>query len=192
MRAHRAQHRVRQFVRVAGAALAPVDEAYVTGKLAHAVDPPALLRLFRTMPRAERHHGVAVSRILERQGHMDRDLHVAALLHDVGKTAAPPHLWERVMVVIVGHLAPRRAEAWGQMPDCDQPVPRGLHRAFVVRRHHARWGARMTAEVGASPRAVALIRHHHDALPIGLLGAEDAGGDLDLDLLAALQAADEA
>ncbi|MBN1246749.1 MAG: hypothetical protein JXC32_03785 [Anaerolineae bacterium] len=191
MRAHRAWYRVRQFFRTAGAGFAPVDEAYVAGKLMHTADPAALLHLFRTMPRAERHHGVDVCRTLERQGHTDPDLQVAALLHDVGKAAAPPRLWERVTVVIGEHLAPRRAEAWGEMHDNDQAIPRGLRRAFVVRRYHARWGARMAAEAGASPRAVALMRHHHDTLHIEHPGAEDAEDDLDLDLLAALQAADE-
>ncbi|MCU0521450.1 MAG: hypothetical protein MUF84_12245 [Anaerolineae bacterium] len=187
MRAHRAQHRVRQFIQVVGAFLAPVDEAYVGERLGHAADPAALLHLFRTMPRAERHHGIDVSRILDRWGHTDPDLHIAALLHDVGKAAAPPALWGRVLVVLVEYLAPRRAETWGDIADGNPGIPRGLRRAFVVRRHHARWGAQMAAEAGAPPRAVALITCHHE-----VLSASDGEAALDLDLLAALQAADEA
>jgi len=45
----------------------------------------------------------------------------------------------------------------------------------------------MVAEAGASPRVVALIHHHHDALPVDV-----TEGSLEPDLLAALQAADEA
>ena len=187
MRAHRAQHRVRQFIQVVGAAFAPVDEAYVGERLAHTADPAALLRLFRTMPRAEQHHGIDVSRILDRRGHTDPDLHVAALLHDVGKAAAPPALWGRVLVVLVEHLAPRRAVTWGDIPDGDPAIPRGLRRAFVIRRHHARWGARMAAEAGAPPRAVALITYHHDVPSVS-----DDEAALNPGLLAALQAADEA
>ncbi len=44
----------------------------------------------------------------------------------------------------------------------------------------------MVAEAGASPRVVALIHHHHDALPVDV--TEGPGPDL----LVALQAADEA
>lgn len=185
---HRARHRIRQFFSVAGATLAPVDEPYVIAKLAGQADPGTLLRLYRTLTRAEQHHGIEVCRALERAGQVDPDLYVAALLHDVGKTICPPRLWERVLVVLVEALCPRYARDWGCVAaDEGATVARGWGRGFIVRRNHARWGAKMVAEAGASPRAVALIHHHHDALPVDV-----ATGSLDADLLTALQAADEA
>ncbi len=185
---HRARYRVRQFFSVAGAAFTPVDEPYVIAKLAGQADPGTLLRLFRALTRAEQHHGIEVCRALERAGQVDPDLYVAALLHDVGKTVSPPRLWERVLVVLVEALSPRCARAWGCVAaDGAAAVPSGWRRGFIVRRNHARWGARMVAEAGASPRVVALIHHHHDALPVDV-----TEGPLEPDLLAALQAADEA
>jgi hypothetical protein len=185
--AHRAWYRVRQFARVCGASFSQVDEAYVAERLTS----PALLRLFYSMPRVEQHHGIDVCRTLERREYTDPDLHVAALLHDAGKAVAPPHLWERVLVVLTEHFAPHRAEAWGAYTGDNAPadngVPQGLHRAFAVRRHHAVWGAQMATGAGASPRAVALIEHHHDRQPAGL----SPQGNLNLEWLAALQAADE-
>ncbi len=184
----RARHRVRQFFSVAGAAFVPVDESYVIGKLAGQADPARLLDLFRALTRAEQHHGIEVCRTLERGGWVDPDLFVAALLHDVGKIASPPLLWERVLVVLVEALAPRQAEAWGRDVEARATTAlRGWRRGFIVRRNHARWGARMAAEAGVLPRAVALIQHHHDDLPAGV-----AEGPLEPDLLTALQAADEA
>lgn len=188
MSVKRARHRVRQFITTFAATFAPVDEAYVAEKFAYAPASAALLPLFYTMSRAEQHHSIDICRILDRQGHTDPDLHIAALLHDVGKAAAPPRLWERVVVVLIEALAPRRAEAWGQAPADGSPANRcGLRQAFVVRRHHARWGARMAAEAGAPAPVVALIRHHHGGAP-----SSDDESVLDLGLLAALQAADEA
>ncbi len=152
------------------AGLRPVDGAYVRERLGC---NGKLIRLFHTMSVAEQHHGIAVSRALEWEGHSDADLLAAALLHDVGKTLTPPSLLERVIVVLVERCAPRLARRWGD------GEPTKLRRGFVVRRRHAEWGAALAAEAGATTRTVALVRRHHIA----------AGTD---SLLAALQAADEA
>jgi hypothetical protein len=188
----RARYRVRQFFQALGAAFVPVDDAYVAGKLAHTTSAAVLLHLFHTMSRVEQHHGIDVCRILDAQGQAHPDLQIAALLHDVGKASTRPRLWERVLVVLVEYLAPHRAESWGRTPANGDRAPRGFHRAFVVRRNHALWGARRAEEAGASPRAVALIRHHHDEPSNLIRGAKGYEVELDLDQLATLQAADEA
>jgi len=162
----RVRYRVAQFFTTFWTSFRPVDVAYAARHLA-----PALLRLFRRMPRAEQHHGIAICRTLEAQGHTGRDLLVAALLHDAGKIKSPPRLWDRVIAVLGEHFAPQRAARWSL------GEPRGLHRGFVVRRMHPEWGAMLAEEAGATPRAAALIRRHH----------EPAGADVEL---AALQATD--
>jgi len=160
-------YRVRQFCQTLCAPLRQADVAYAAEHLS-----PGLLRLFQKMTQAEQQHGITLSRALEAQGHTAPDLLAAALLHDVGKTRYPPRLWERVLVVLGEHFAPRRAAAWGV------GTPRGLRRGFVIRQQHATWGADLAEGAGASPRVVALIRQHHDV----------PAGDREL---AALQAADE-
>lgn len=164
----RIAYRVKQFCQTLAAPLRPADVAYAAARLS-----PALLRLFQGMTPAEQQHSIALSRALEAQGHTDPDLLAAALLHDVGKTRHPPHLWERVVVVLGEHFTPRQAAAWGA------GAPHGLRRGFVIRQQHAAWGAELARQAGASPRTVALIRQHHS----------DPAGDPEL---IALQKADEA
>jgi putative nucleotidyltransferase with HDIG domain len=163
----RARYRVAQFFTTFWTSFRPVDVAYATRHL-----DAELLRLFQCMSRAEQHHGIAICRTLEAQGHTDSDLLVAALLHDVGKIQAPLRLWDRVIAVLGEHFAPQRAARWSV------GEPRGLRRGFVVRRMHPEWGANLMQQAGASPRTVNLVRRHHDEQ------GDDTG-------MAALQAADE-
>lgn len=149
----RARYRIAQFFTTCWTSLRPVDVAYAARHL-----DPELLRLFRRMPRAEQHHGIAICRALEAQEHTDPDLLIASLLHDVGKIQAPPRLWDRVIAVLGEYFAPQRAAHWSA------GEPRGLRRGFVVRRRHPEWGAALTRQAGATPRVVALILHHHDHL----------------------------
>jgi putative nucleotidyltransferase with HDIG domain len=162
----RVRYRVTQFFTTFWTSFRPVDVAYAACHL-----DSAQLRLFRRMSRAEQHHGITICRALQAQGYTDTDLLVAALLHDVGKIQAPPRLWDRVIAVLGEHFAPQRTARWSVGEPC------GLKRGFVVRRMHAEWGAALAEQAGASPRSVALIRHHHDP----------AGDDVEL---AALQATD--
>lgn len=143
-------YRVVQFFQTLWAVFLPVDRAYAAQKLT-----PALLTLFETLSHAEQQHGVALCKSLEAQGAASPDLLVAALLHDVGKTVAPPHLWERVWVVLAEHYAPRLASR------LSQGAPHGFRRGFVTRRMHSQWGAGLVEKAGAAPRVVALIRNHH-------------------------------
>jgi putative nucleotidyltransferase with HDIG domain len=166
----RIRYRVAQFFQTLRDTLRPVDASkdlpYVRARLS-----PQLQALFRRLPRVEQHHGIAVARTLEAQGHDDPDLLTAALLHDVGKIKHPPRLWERVLVVLGEHYVPQLARRWSE------GSPRGLRRGFVVRRRHPQWGAELVADAGGAARVVSLIRRHH--APPG----DDAA-------LAALQAVD--
>ena len=147
----RVRYRVGQFFHTFWTSFQPVDAACAARHLS-----ADMLALFRRMPRAEQHHGIDVCRKLEAQGYTDPDLLSAALLHDVGKTLAPPQLWERVIVVLGEYFFPTRARRWST------GEARGLRRGFVIRRLHPQWGAALTEQAGASPRTVALIRYHHD------------------------------
>ena len=138
--------------------------------------PPALGALYNGMSRAEQSHSLAVLRALLRQGQTDPDLLAAALLHDVGKTRAPLHLFGRVLVVLAQRLAPGAAQAWSN------GGPHGWRRPFVVAARHAEWGAEMLEQAGASPCLVGMVRQHHASLPRG-------GTEADRQL-GALQAAD--
>jgi putative nucleotidyltransferase with HDIG domain len=138
--------------------------------------PAALQPLYQRLSRAEQSHALAVLRALLGAGHTDPDLLAAALLHDIGKTRAPLHLPDRVLVVLAQRFAPAALESWSR------GAPRGWRRPFVVAAQHADWGAEILEQSGASARLVDLVRRHHAALP-------PPGADAD-DLLAALQHAD--
>ena len=117
----------------------------------------------------EQAHSLHIFRQLLAEGEESRDLLTAALLHDVGKSRFPLHLWERVLVVLGHTLAPSWVERWGE------GEPYGWRRPFVVAVKHPIWGAELASEAGASPLAVSLIRRHqapsHKADPLedGLL-----------------------
>ncbi|MBN1250370.1 MAG: HDIG domain-containing protein [Anaerolineae bacterium] len=179
MRWARVRHRVAQFLRALKAWFQPVDIAYAQARLAAigSSEPGRLLALFTAMRRADRHHGIEVARALEQEGLTDPALLAAALLHDVGKVRAPVGIFARVFVVLGEHFAPALARDWSDWSPGEQ-LPHGLRRGFVVRRHHAAWGAALALEAGVPPETAAWIRRHHDP----------AGPDR---ALAALQRADE-
>ena len=158
MNARRIRYRVKQFWHTLRAPWLPVEHAYAVVRLT-----PELLTPFERMSRAEQQHGIALCKALEARGITDADALVAGLLHDCGKSVAPPTLWDRVLVVLGEALLPRQAARWATHSEMGSP-PRGLTRGFVIRKRHAEWGAAIAEQAGASPRAVALIRQHHHAM----------------------------
>lgn len=118
---------------------------------------PKQMGLFRNMHPAEMNHSLEVLRRLKERGETDRDLLVAALLHDAGKIRHPLSLYERVLIVLGQTFMPARAKAWGQ------GKPRGWRRPFVVAQQHPYWGAQMAAECGVSSTTVNLIWRHQEA-----------------------------
>jgi len=168
-----ALYRVRQFVRAAGAWIRSGEG---DGEFAARYLPAAAVELYQAMPRYDQHHALNVCHTLELQGHVERDLLAAALLHDAGKSVAQGgrvRLWHRVVVVLIrvlwpsllGRLAKDELGSW--------------RRPFYVQLHHAAIGAEAAQQAGCSEITVGLIRHHEDA-PDQVLDP----------LLAALQAAD--
>jgi putative nucleotidyltransferase with HDIG domain len=146
---------------------------------AAAVLTPEQVALFGRMRRSERLHSLRVLALLREAGHDDPDLWVAALLHDVGKTIAPFHFHERVLVVLVHKFASVRYHRWGQGD------AQGWRRPFAISLRHPEWGAELVAAAGGSPRAVELVRRHAEPL-------SGPPRDETESLLLILQAADDA
>ena len=132
--------------------------------------------LFRRQAAQDQRHALAVYRALNAAGHTNPHLLAAALLHDVGKAAAPLSVWHRTLIVLLGRFAPRVLERLGQGGAGRWRQP------FVVHARHAETGARWAGETGCSSLTVTLIQRHHERL-VSCRTWED-------DLLAALQAAD--
>jgi hypothetical protein len=168
-----ALYRIQQFIRAVGSWVRP-GEGEV--ELAARCLPTAAVTLFQGMSRYDRRHAVGVCLTLERQGHTERDLLAAALLHDVGKSVvqdARVRLWHRVAVVLI-HVS------WPDLLGWLAKDERGSwRRPFYVQLRHAAIGAEAAKQAGCSATTVSLIRHH-----------EDAPGRMPDPLLAALWAAD--
>lgn len=173
----RAAYRVRQFGQLLAGRLGDPDRRQIAGWLT-----PPLLTLFAAMSPAEQYHAYRVRQTLARAGYHHPDLLTAALLHDTGKTKMPLAFWERVLIVLAFKFAPLLAARWG----CDEsPRPEWYRRAFVVARHHAKWGAQMVQAAGGSGLTVELVRRHQDKISESGSVSDSAGG-----LLWALQWAD--
>ena len=167
-------YRVRQFVSALLAHVSPEDLREADELL-----PPPAQELFHRMGAPDQQHALNVMRALRRDGSAGPDLLAAALLHDVGKSAAQIRPWHRAIVVLSKRFAPRVLE-WLAAGE-----PRGWRRPFVVHARHAAMGAEWAAQAGCSALAVSLIRRHQEPLHRAPCGEEER-------LLAALQRADGA
>jgi hypothetical protein len=117
-----------------------------------------LYPLFIGMPPAEQAHALKVLAHLQHDGANQPDLLRAALLHDLGKSWLPLHLWERALIVLARNIFPERMAAWGN------GQPDGWRRPFVVAQKHPGWGADLAAQAGATPLTVQLIRRHQETV----------------------------
>ncbi len=143
-------YRVRQFLRALTARVRPEE-----WKLVEETLPPGAVHLFRRMPVADQRHGLDVLFALRAQGHEERALWAAALLHDVAKSEGV-HLWHRIPAVLIRGLRP----AWlRRFASAD---PRSWRYGFMLILEHPRRGAEMAQAAGCSPAVVELIRRHQD------------------------------
>jgi len=159
-------HRVGQFVAHVRARVDPQETALVRRLL-----PDSGVALFESMPVADRRHALDVVGRLVRMGFDDRDLLVAALLHDAGK-GHRMRLWHRVAGVLleaVAHSALRRLAS---------PDTTSWRHPFHLYLHHAPMSAALASGAGCDHRVGAFIRGDV--------------ADADVQLLRALTSADDA
>ena len=131
---------------------------------------------FRALPAHDQAHLCRVYRGLRARGVTDRDLLVAGLLHDLGKSDASGRVrWaDRVVRVLLARWAPRVLDRLAR-----RPAP-WWRAGLALAVHHPRLGAERGARLGCSARTCWLIAHHEDGS-----AAEDTG-------LALLMAVDHA
>jgi putative nucleotidyltransferase with HDIG domain len=123
---------------------------------------PAQLELFFQMNVNDQQHSLGVMRQLEQNGKRNKDLLIAALLHDVGKAHIKLGIIERSLVVLAHYFRPTLAKKWGCQELGDSW---SWKRPFIVYKKHPVWGASMAQAVNCSPLTVKLIRFHHHEAP---------------------------
>jgi hypothetical protein len=136
--------KARQFARHVTARVSAAERASLDAWL---TTPEAAL--FDAMHVADRRHGLDVVASLRAMGVTDRDVLVAALLHDAGKGRTG--LWPRVVWSLGETWGPWVRRAAGRLP--------GMRRALLRLRDHAERSAAMAAAAGCSTRTVELIRN---------------------------------
>lgn len=159
-------HRVGQLVAHVRARV-DADEAALVRRIL----PDGGVRLFDSMPVADRRHGLDVAERLLQAGHDDPDLLGAALLHDAAK-GHRMRLWHRVSGVLLEALAP---SVLRRLAD---PRLASWRHPFHLYLHHEPMSAELATSAGCSPRLSAFIT--------------GATTDPDAPLLRALKAADDA
>jgi hypothetical protein len=150
-----AAYRVRQFFSALLARVSPDDLCQVD-----AILPPGAQGLFRKMSLPDQRHSLNVMDTLSRQGHTETGLLAAALLHDVGKSAAwitPVH---RTIIVLTRRFAPVIL-AWLSH---GEPRRGAWRKPFVIHRQHPEISAQWAAQAGCSALTVWLIRRHQEPL----------------------------
>jgi hypothetical protein len=116
---------------------------------------PKQHQLFNRLSTSEQQHSYRVFSMLRDSENDDPNLLAAALLHDVGKTVKPRFWWDKIVVVLGKVLLAGKAAEWAK------GEAKGYRRPFVVKAHHAEWGALEAETAESSPLTVALIRNHH-------------------------------
>jgi len=143
----RALYRSRQFFRSVGASISEEERAAVADRLdAEQQD------LFYAMTARDQRHCLDVFHALQRDGHEDADLLMAALLHDVGK--GPVRLWHRVAYVLIRAVSPRLLRRLASESGS------GWRRALASFSDHSRRGADLVEATGAPEAVVSLVRLH--------------------------------
>ena len=133
---------------------AKADDAFAGSILS-----PQEYALYKKMDVRDRHHAHLVAEAVQgRAPDASSTLLRAALLHDVGKSAAPYRAWERILVHLYAPDVPAAPRFTG---------PKGM---WQRHRHHARYGAEMIRGAGGDERVAEIVARHHQ--PQGDLEAE--------------------
>lgn len=136
---------------------------------------PEQLRLFDSMHRADRRHGLDVVAALRAAGHDDPNLLLAGLFHDAAKGPAVG-FWHRVAWSLAERYGARVRRAGTALP--------GFRAAFERLDVHAERSADLAIAAGCGARTAALIRAQ--------AGDLDPEAGIDPGLGEALRLADEA
>jgi HD-like signal output (HDOD) protein len=115
--------------------------------------PPPAIQLFLRQSLAEQRHALDVALDLW-SGSKDRNLIIAALLHDCGKIKSPLNLLARIYIVVL-QRTPRKT--WDFLlhsyPFFSSPL--------LTAQEHPAWGAELALELGLDSEIVELILNHH-------------------------------
>lgn len=174
------RYRVEQFMRALTA-----RHAIPERRIKRAVEtlPPGARVLFVQQPVHDQRHALAVYETLLEQGHTNEDLLTAALLHDVGKSAAQASPWQRGFFVLAKRFVPWLLDQGDQPVRALQGEPGNPGGPLVTYGKHPEIGARWAREAGCSALTVELIRLHERQFEACRTKRDR--------LLAALQAADD-
>lgn len=115
--------------------------------------PPTAIQLFLRQSLAEQRHALDVALDLW-SGSRDRNLIIAALLHDCGKSMSPLNLIARIYIVVL-QRAPRKT--WDFLLRLSPFFSSPLRTA----QEHPIWGAELTHGLGLDAEIVELILNHH-------------------------------
>jgi hypothetical protein len=146
-------HRLSQGLRALHSSLLGAADASTPSILS-----PSQAAAFRTLPRFDQTHLIAVYDCLVRNGQTDRDLLLAALFHDLGKCRDGHcvRLIHRVVRVVLRRLSPSSLERLARLPVS------GWRTGFALAVHHPTLGAEQAASLGCTARTCWLIAHHED------------------------------
>ena len=147
-------YRVLQF---AHAIFPHVNPLEVKWALKHLSPEAAILFLQQSLP--DQRHAIDVTQSIIKERHpvlIDdfKNLIIAALLHDCGKSMIFIHIWERVFIVLI-QIIPQSLRS---------RLERGLSRfsfPLKVDTRHALWGSYLAKQAGLNPEVCQLIRDHH-------------------------------
>lgn len=116
--------------------------------------PSSAIPLFLDQSLAEQRHALDVALDLRSAEPRNRNLLIAALLHDCGKTKNPLNVWERIYIVLLQRAS---RKTW----DCLLRSCSFLSSPLRTAQEHPTWGAELALHIGLDMEIVELIHYHH-------------------------------